>query len=355
MTSIQWRPEINPLTRPQSYHPRHIPRAIFGNNETAALIAMRNPLYNQELAKGFLRLLAEVLEEGLSNGNQFTLDDLFTCHISFTGRMDAPDDPMPPLEESLQVNFYPSKRLVAAVRKAPQIERLPVAEKLPVMSATEDAVLHLPDVLNPAGMLKVSGADLFFDAAKQGCGCLIKGSRSGSVMQSRYGLISNSSVLLLPDIPAQEEAWNNEYIFSITTRYTENGVLRSGIYRRRLRTPLIVRLGEGSGILSGSGGTPLVTVGNGSMTAERAELRVQVLRQIKDGALRFNLIDMDKDGAAGEPVIVRANGSYTLPGFAGSALTSVELTVNAYADLLKLVRNQYGGRLVDIVEFHAAA
>ena len=355
MTSIQWRPEINPLTRPQSYHPRHIPRAILGNKETAARIAMKNPLYNEELAKGFLRLLAEVLEEGLRSGNQFTLDDLFTCHISFTGRMDAPDDPLPPLENSLQVNFYPSKRLVAAVRRSPHVERLAVAEKLPLITATEDALLHLPDVLNPLGMLKLSGTDLLFDPAVQGCGCLIKGSRSGTRAQSRYGLISNIAMLLLPDIPAQEEAWNNEYILSVTTRYTANGVLRTGIYRRRLRTPLTVRLGEGSGILTGSGTTPLVTVGNGTMTAERAEVRVQVVRQIKDGTLQFNLLDMQKNGAAGATVTVRADGSYTLPGFAGSALTHLELTVHVYADLLKLVKNTYGGRLVDIVDIHQAA
>jgi hypothetical protein len=59
-TSILWRPEINSLTSPQSYRPRHMARATFGNEEVAARIALRNPVYNEGLGKGFLEELSSV-------------------------------------------------------------------------------------------------------------------------------------------------------------------------------------------------------------------------------------------------------------------------------------------------------
>lgn len=49
----------------------------------------------------------------------------------------------------------------------------------------------------------------------------------------------------------------------------------------------------------------------------------------------------------GDAVRVKANGTYTLTGYAGSALTSLQLEVSRYAQLLKLVRTPYGYRLAD--------
>ena len=47
---------------------------------------------------------------------------------------------------------------------------------------------------------------------------------------------------------------------------------------------------------------------------------------------------------------VAANGEYTLQGFAGSAVSSLSVRVNDYAALLDLVRDQYYGRLADVLE-----
>lgn len=41
---------------------------------------------------------------------------------------------------------------------------------------------------------------------------------------------------------------------------------------------------------------------------------------------------------------------YALPGFSGSALTSLNLTVNNFADLVKMIRSHYSGRLVDVLD-----
>jgi hypothetical protein len=76
----------------------------------------------------------------------------------------------------------------------------------------------------------------------------------------------------------------------------------------------------------------------------------QVLLDAQDGDLRFSLLDMKDGGAAGDAVRVAANGTCTLPGCAGSDLTSLEVRVNRYSTLAGMVRSPYGGRLVDILD-----
>ncbi|MGX9728263.1 MAG: hypothetical protein ACTFAK_13395 [Candidatus Electronema sp. VV] len=44
------------------------------------------------------------------------------------------------------------------------------------------------------------------------------------------------------------------------------------------------------------------------------------------------------------------NGEYILPGFVGSAVSSLEITVKEYAALWELIRNNYQGRLVDVLD-----
>jgi hypothetical protein len=356
-TSILWRPEINSLTSPQSYRPRHMARATFGNEEVAARIALRNPVYNEGLGKGFLEELAKELLDALVNGNQVRIAGAFTCHLSFTGRLDAPDDPLPPLEECLHVKFYPSKELVEAVRQRGQAEKEAMSEKLPVISAAQDTVLKLDNVLNPQGLLRVTGTDLLFDPEDGAGQCVLEGTRSGRAVQTRFGSIFNTEITILPDIPAQTGQWNNEYQLSVSTHYTEKGTVRTGVYKRMLRSPLAFTLGDAAGILSDGGASPLVSVTGGTMTAASTRVRIQAVLDVQDGDLRLSLLDMKEndEAAVGNEVRVSANGSYTLTGYAGSALTSLNLEVSKYAQLLKLVKSPYGNRLADILDISQGA
>ena len=349
-TSILWQPEVNPLTTPHTCRPRHMPRATFGNEEVAARIAQRNPLYNEGIGKGFLEELAEDLLDALANGNQVRIADAFTCHISITGRLDTPDAPLPPLEECLHVKLYPSRRLVEAVRQVAQLERLPMSEKLPVISSAQDTVLKLDNVLNSQGLLRVTGVDLGFDPEDGAGQCVLEGTRNGRTVQTRFGPITDTELMVIPDVHSQTDSWNNEYRLSVSTRYTENGTVRTGVYRRMLRTPLAVVLGTETGILSGGGTTPLVSVTGGTLTAASTRVRIQVLLDAQDGDLRFSLLDMKDGGAAGNEVRVAANGTYTLLGYTDSELTALELRVNKYNTLVSMVRSPYGGRLVDILD-----
>ncbi|XCN72061.1 MAG: hypothetical protein Q3M24_17360 [Candidatus Electrothrix aestuarii] len=66
--------------------------------------------------------------------------------------------------------------------------------------------------------------------------------------------------------------------------------------------------------------------------------------------LLFSLLNMQEGGLTGGMVVVGVNGEYTLPGFTDSAVSSLDIRVNDYAALKKIVRNDYNGRLIDVLQ-----
>ena len=357
MATIQWRPEVNALTTPQSYRARVVPRNVVGYDELAAEIATELNAISADVVRLVLVARNRVIARHLSNGNQVTEENAFTYSTSLSVRLDSPEDPLPADEDILQVNVRVSRPFVKEVRQLTQLERLPMSEKLPLITSAEDTKLKLADVLNPKGLLRLTGSNLFFDEDSPDCGCIITGTQSGETKQSTFGTISNSEILLMPELPAQAHAWNNEYTVTLTTQYTERGTPRTGIYRRRLRSPLTAtKLGHPNppetGILSGNGASPLVSIKGGTVTADE-RLRVQAVLDVQTDRLLLNLLDMKEGGAAGAEVVA-ANGNVTLQGFSGSAVSSLAITVNDYASLKKLVRNDYSGRLVDILDVKTA-
>lgn len=346
---IQWRPEVNPLTTPPSYRIRFVPRGTADAQDIAGDVSRSQPNFSPEAAEAVLSAEDEAILARLLSGEQVTKRGSFSYYLTFTGRMDNPDDPLPPLEECLQVSVRVSQTFLERLRQAAQTERLPMSEKLPVITSAEDTVLGLKDVLRADGMLRITGSNLLFDRNDSVSECVIEGTRSGRIVQTRVGTITNTEIVLMPDVPGQNESWNNEYRLSLTTRYTVNGTPRTGIYKRMLRRPLDVRLDSNQGILSGSGTNPFVRISSGWLTAAEASVRVQVLRDVQEGDLRFRLLDMREGGAAGAEVRMSANGPCALLGWTGSVVGGLDLTVEDYGNLLTMVKNVYGGRLVDIL------
>jgi len=359
MATVQWKPEVNALTTPQSWRPRHVPHNVINEDDLAAEIAQMLPNYNEDAARSIIEALIERLKVNLINGNQITLRNVLTCRISLSGRLNSPDAPLPPVEESLSVQITASRPFVDEIRQSAQLERLPMSKKLPLITKAEDTVLKLNDVLNPNGALHLVGSDLVFDQEDEGCGCVLEGTRSGSKVQSRYTVVSNSEITCLPDIPAQNDPWNNEYLLSVSTQYTEHGTVRTGIYERRLRTPLTAtKLGHPNppevGILTDKAAASYVKITGGSLSADET-LRIQAILDVHEGWLLFNLLDMTEGGKAGAEVKVTGNGPVTLNGFSGSALTSLNLNVSNFADLVKMIRGNYSGRLVDVLVVKAGS
>uniref|UniRef100_UPI004056C1E6 DUF4469 domain-containing protein n=1 Tax=Candidatus Electronema sp. TaxID=2698783 RepID=UPI004056C1E6 len=354
MSTLQWRPAVNALTKPVSYRIQIIPRNIAGYEEMAADISSANPVYNDDLVRSLAPLMMEWIQGRMINGDQVTLPNAFIFRVSAQGRLDSPDAPLPDDEDMLQVSIVGTRDFMRRLRSEAQLERLSMNKKIPLITSAEDTKLKLADVLNPAGLLRLTGSNLYFDEDDPDCGCVIRGTESGETKQSTFGTISNSEILLAPDIPAQAHSWNNEYILSLTTQYTEHGTPRTGIYERRLRTPLTV-LGLGApnppatGILTDDYITSYVSI-NGGSTSANERLRIQVIQDLVEERLIFSLIDMKEDGTSGAEILVPQDGEYILPGFAGSAVSSIEITVNNYAALWEMIRNYYNGRLVDVLD-----
>ena len=353
MSTIQWRPEINAMTTPQSYWIRFVPREVLGTADMAARMAKALPNYSEEEFRTFIDLHNQLIRDTLINGGQVTEENAFTYALSFTGKLNSPDDPLPPLNECLHVRVHASQPLTETVRQAAQTERLPEEKKLPLISTAQDTVLELKDVLNPQGLLQLAGADMAFDRSKADEGCVIEGTKSGRAVQTRFGKTEASEIIVMPDVPGQAHPWNNEYKISVSARYSERGTLRTGTYSRMLRSPLtLTKLGHPNppevGILSGKEDSANVSVTGGSVAADET-LRIQAVFDPRQDALLLSLLDMKEEGRTGAAVAVTANGTLTVQGFSGSAVSSLNIRVNNYAALKTMCRNDYGGRVVDVL------
>lgn len=231
-----------------------------------------------------------------------------------------------------------------------------MSEKLPQINTAEDTVLKLADVLHADGALRLKGTDIFFDSELYGGECVIAGTRSGSTIQTRFVSTSDSEVVVLPSIPSQPEPWQNEYTVSISTRYTEHGTLRTGTYRRKLRTPLVisnVTHHPDAGILSGAGAAPFARITDGAASASLM-LRIQAALDIGDGHIELRLLDMKEGGKTGAPVRVTANGAFTLNSWEGASVTNLKVAVENFAGLAGFIRSGYAGRLVDVLDVRVA-
>lgn len=355
--SIQYIIEENLLTTPRSYRIRFVPRGSAGSEEIAADIALHHPNFNKADILTILNAEDEAILGRLLDGEQVTKEGCCTWFPSFTGRLENPDDPLPPLDQCLHLNVRVSAPFVGEFSKDAQTERLAATEKAPVITSAEDTILGLRDVLRSDGMLRITGNNLLFDRQDPDSHCLLEGTRSGSAMQSRVGTVTNSEIVLMPDVPGQPDPWNNEYRLSVTTHYTAHGSPRTGICKRLLRTPLTLsNFGHPNppevGILSGKEDNPLVSATGGSVSADET-LRIQAVLDVRQDMLLLSLLDMQEDGETGVAVSVSADGDQTLQGFSGSAVSSLMVRVNNYAALKELIRNNYSGRVVDILDIKA--
>ena len=354
MGNVMYRVERNPLTKPVSYKLRFIPQGVIGYDEITAQVALRYPGASPEQIKTHLKACLEEICYQVANGMQVTLEDAFSFFSSFHARLDTPDSPLPPKEDMMRFGVTPSRPLIRNYQQNATPERIPTEKKRPEILAAVDQKTTLNDVLNPLGVLKLTGANLAFNWTAADCNCIIAGTQSGSMEQERLADVSDTEVLVVPDIPEQANPWNNEYIVSITTRYTAKGSLRTGYYEGKLRTPLTVAgLGGDpppeTGILSGSQATANVGINGGSVLGPE-RVRIQVKHDLGENKLMFKLLDMLDNGVKGDGVLVGDDGEYTIPGFTDSNVESLDITVNNYSALWNMVMNDYNGVLVDILD-----
>ena len=358
MSSVQYRIEPNHLTKPVTYKLRFLPKGTAGYDEVARRVALKNPGSSAEQIKNHVKSAFDEIVDMITEGIQVTLKDTLTIRPTLHARLNTPDDPLPPMEELFHLSITATRPYIRAVRENITLERVSTDEKAPSILSASDATLELNNVLNPAGVLRLTGSHLQFDRDAQDCGCTITGTENGSTVQSQFAGISDSEVLLVPHIPAQTNPWNNEYTVSVSTRYTPHGSLRTGTYGRKLRSPLAVAglahpNPQETGILTDNAATPYVSITGGTVTAAE-RLRIQADYNLQADQLTFSLIALQDGGASGVMAPVTGNGDYTLTGFSGSAVSALNIRVNAYDALKTMIRNDYDGRLVDILDIQAA-
>jgi hypothetical protein len=354
MPVIHWKPEVNALTVPQSYKMRFIPNNNLGTDDITAGMCEIAPILTPDVAKTAISAYHQTIRKNLINGNHINVNEDVIFTITLTGRLDNPDDPPPSVAESVHVRINPTATFMKDIHAQAVLERMDMTEKLPQINRVENSTLQLNDVLSSTDVLQLHGDNLNFDPQSGNGECVISGTRSGTAVQTQFGPISETNIILIPTVPAQDDPWNNEYTLSLSVRYTEHGTLRTAVYRRRLRTPLEVPGLGGetppeTGILTGNAATAYVGINAGTLTADE-RLRIQVVQDVAGEQLLFSLLDMQEGGAAGTAVVVTQNGEYILPGFADSAVSTLEITVNEYAALWDMIRNDYQGRLVDVLD-----
>lgn len=352
--AVHYRIEKNLLTKPDSCRLRFMPQGIAGYDEVAARVALKNPGSSAEQIKNHLRSGMEEILAMLLEGLQVTLEDTMIFRPAFHAKLDTPDTPLPPMEKLLSINISASQPYVKEFQAKATLVREQWTEKMPAIQAAADTTTGLSNVVNPAGVLRLTGSNLAFDWQSPDNSCVLAGTESGSETQTQFASVSDTEILLVPHLPAQSHTWNNEYTVSITTQYTEHGSIRTGTYSGRLRSPLTVP-GLGlptppvTGILTGSADTPHVSVTDGGVVADE-RLRIQVEHNVQDDLLIFRLIDMQDGGTKGAMVPVTGDGAFVLPGFSGSAVSSLSIRVDEYAALKTMVVNDYNGRLVDVLD-----
>jgi hypothetical protein len=359
MPTVRCKVEVNALTVPESCKLRFIPNNNLNTEDIAAQMCVIAPVLTPDVAQVSISALLQSVQKELINGNHVNLADKLIFTFSLTGRLDKPDDPLPPVAESLHVRVQPTVGFMKEIHAQVKLERVNMSEKLPQINQVENTTLQLDNVLSSTDVLQLNGDHLDFNPRQGNGECVITGTRSGSAVQTQFGPITDTSIILIPTIPAQDDPWNNEYTLSLSVRYTEHGTLRTATYRSRLRSPLTVSIPDGGGppihigILTGKAAAPHVSVTGGTLTADE-RLRIEVLQDLAEERLLFALLDMQEGSATGEEVVVKENGAYSLPGFADSAVSSLNITVNDYTALWDMLRNDYSGRLVDVLKVEVA-
>nr|MDU9045697.1 hypothetical protein [Candidatus Electrothrix aestuarii] len=60
-----------------------------------------------------------------------------------------------------------------------------MSKKQPLITSAEDTKLKLTDVLNPDGVLHLTGSNLFFQEDNPDCSCVLQGTRSGQTKECK--------------------------------------------------------------------------------------------------------------------------------------------------------------------------
>ena len=336
MPTVQYEVQKNSITKPPSYFPRVVPRAILNREAIAKLINEKNPGLPVQTVITILETLRTVVMEQVSGGSTCTIEKFLSFQPKLSGKMVNSTDPLP--SDSFTINTVVSDPFQKELTNYASFEKLGVAEKSPSIAAATDTNTGILALVRENKGFKIDGAQMQYNPATADEGVFLISSNA-SVRQENITYNNNKLQYIIPTLDAGISSPNVEYQLQIATRYTENGQLRTGVFGQKLRTVNVISdttTDQVFAVGAAAGPATLDYVG----AQVDAILRAQI---DNDNVLYVSVGDIDQN--FGPELAVTENAAYVLTGLA----SDVTMTVTDYDTLYASVK-AYGRYMKEVID-----
>jgi len=341
MTTIQYQVEKNSLTSPPSYFARVSPRSILDIDDVAKAINSHNPTIPVQTAKSVIEKFAEEVGIQLANGNTVKISSFCSWVVTLGGRMDNPTDPLP--SGAFDVIAKPSAPFKSSVAANATYERIGYAAKTPSIVSVMDTNTGIQNYVREGYGLEINGTQMAWSQEDAAQGVYLLSSAGNDMRQTNIVSSTPSKAFIIPELDSNAGpagAASVEQILSIATRYTENGEVRVGTFKTKLRTTNAISDTNKKIFIiddqTSSGATISAYTGS--------QVDARLLATIGgDGVLKLSVGTLA--GVFGDPVSVAANGSYVLSGLASDVTVTVATYATLYANVVS-----YGKYMQEVLD-----
>ena len=306
--------EENLLTNPHSYKCRVTPNDQLDYDAVAALINSANPTISQALAKVVLEQFAAVVMEQLLAGNWVVLTNFVSFMTSMPVSLANSSDPLPSSVARLKVKTSRTFKDELIAQATYNRSGYPV--KVPSISEAQDSFLGIPGFFENDKSFTASGRNIGFDPSYSGVGLYVRNYDNTAVTrQNVVNLNEPSRIMVLANSPATDGY--PEMTLEARNKFTENGVIRTGVYSRKLRGPVTISDATLNLIFSSGSTSSLTTISAYTGSDERVQINLS-LTPTDELYMKLRTVSI-YTGAFGEwgtPVQVTGDGAYVLDGAA---------------------------------------
>jgi len=234
---IKWKPRDNKLTDPPSYAAFPVDMIPLGIDDIARNINVLHPTITPSDVKIVLNAFRNEVLYQISNGNSIDLENFLRIYPTVKQRLDDPNQLLK--KRSVYVRASVSVDVVNEIRQVVTFEKIPyMPKKQPsiLSAAVSDPVLE-GSIFELTGF-KISGSNMKFNNLVGDEGVFLLSPAGNIIKQENVSLSSNAKVIITPTLdqnlgPAGYASVDN--VLSISTRYTEGGELRTGVYSGYVR------------------------------------------------------------------------------------------------------------------------
>lgn len=239
---IKYRIEPNSLTSPPAYKAFPLPSVIHDYDSLSEQINLHNPTIPAQTAKSVLEAFRAETKLQLASGNTINLEGFISMVVSLPGKIDLPTDTFP--LEDVTIKAKASVVLRDEIRQDAEFQQEDYVEKAPSILTVVDTNTEIQNYARDDYGLSIVGSNIGFDPLDAEQGVFLVNGAGTRIKQTRISLNNPSLVIITPELPAFSPTQNNvQMLLYATTRYTENGQLRSGAYSKQVRGTNVVEDG----------------------------------------------------------------------------------------------------------------